>query len=76
MSYNSNGGGYVMRDAVLWRKISHITILLAETLQIDVERALDLFYSTDTYTQLTNPKSGLQLMSDQYILENILAELK
>ena len=37
-----------MRDAVLWRKISHITILLAETLQIDVERALDLFYSTDT----------------------------
>lgn len=65
-----------MRDAALWRKISHITILLAETLQIDVERALDLFYSTDTYTQLTNPKSGLQLMSDQYILENILAELK
>ena len=65
-----------MRDAVLWLKISHITILLAETLQIDVERALDLFYSTDTYTQLTNPKSGLQLMSDQYILENILAELK
>ena len=65
-----------MRDTVLWRKISHITILLAETLQIDVERALDLFYSTDTYTQLTNPKSGLQLMSDQYILENILAELR
>ena len=65
-----------MRDAALWRKISHITILLAETLQIDVERALDLFYSTDTYTQLTNPKSGLQLMSDQYILENILAELR
>ena len=65
-----------MRDAVLWRKISHITMLLAETLQIDVERALDLFYPTDTYTQLTNPKSGLQLMSDQYILENILAELK
>jgi hypothetical protein len=51
-------------------------MLLAETLQIDVERALDLFYSTDTYTQLTNPKSGLQLMSDQYILENILAELR
>ena len=65
-----------MRDAVLWRKMSHITILLAETLQIDVERALDLFYSTDTYTQLTNPKSGLQLMSDQYILQNNLAELR
>ena len=51
-------------------------MLLADALQIDAERALDLFYSTDTYTQLTDPKSGLQLMSDQYILENILAELK
>lgn len=65
-----------MKDAVLWRKISYITMLLADALQIDAERALDLFYSTDTYTQLTDPKSGLQLMSDQYILENILAELK
>lgn len=65
-----------MRDSVLWRKLSHITMLLAETLQIDAERALDLFYSTNTYRQLTNPKSGLQLMSDQYILENILDELK
>lgn len=76
MCYASIGGGYVMKDAVLWRKISHITMLLADALQIDAERALDLFYSTDTYTQLTDPKSGLQLMSDQYILENILAELK
>ena len=69
-------GEFVMRDSVLWRKLSHITMLLAETLQIDAERALDLLYSTNTYRQLTNPKSGLQLMSDQYILENILDELK
>lgn len=51
-------------------------MLLADTLQIDAERALDLLYSTQTYCQLTDPKSGLQLMSDQYLLENILAELK
>ena len=49
---------------------------LAEALQIDAERALDLLYSTKTYSQLSDPKSGMQLMSDQYILENILAELK
>lgn len=65
-----------MRDNVLWSKLSHITMLLAETLQIDAERALDLLYSTKTYSQLNDPKSGLQLMSDQYILENILSELK
>lgn len=64
-----------MRDSVLWRKISHVIVLLAETLQIDAERAIDLFYSTKTYHQLTDPSSGLQLMSDQYILENVLEEL-
>ena len=65
-----------MRDSVLWRKISHVIVLLAETLQIDAERAIDLFYSTKTYHQLTDPSSGLQLMSDQYILENVLEELE
>lgn len=65
-----------MRDSVLWRKISHVIVLLAEALQIDAERAIDLFYTTKTYHQLTDPSSGLQLMSDQYILENVLDELK
>ena len=65
-----------MRDTVLWRKISHIIVLLAETLHIDAEQAIDLFYSTKTYHQLKDSSTGLQLMSDQYILENLLAELK
>ena len=65
-----------MRDNVLWRKLSHIILLLAEYLQIDMERALDLFYSTKTYQQLSDPRYGLQLMSDQYLLENVLEELR
>ena len=65
-----------MRDSALWRKQSHIIMMLAEILQIDVERALDLFYSTQTCQQLADPKYGLQLMSDQYIVENILEELR
>ena len=65
-----------MRDSVLWRKISHVIMLLADTLQIDAERAIDLFYTTKTYHQLTDPSSGLQLMSDKYILEDVLNELK
>jgi hypothetical protein len=64
-----------MRDSVLWRKESHIIMLLADALQINAERALDVFYSTKAYKQLADPKYGLQLMSDPYILENILAEL-
>lgn len=65
-----------MRDNVLWRKQSRIIMLLAETLHISAERALDLFYSTEVYQQLTNSKSGLQLMSDQYILEYLINELR
>ena len=65
-----------MRNSVLWRKQSHIIMILAEKLQIDVERALDLFYSTKTYQMLSEPKYGLQLMSDYYIVENILEELR
>ncbi len=65
-----------MRNSVMWRKQSHIIMMLADILEIDAERALDLFYSTKTYQQLSNPRYGLHLMSDQYIVDNILEELR
>ena len=57
-----------MRDQVLWRKTGRIAALLAERLDIDTERALDLLYNSRTYAIFTNPESGLQLLSDEYIL--------
>lgn len=65
-----------MKDNVLWRKQSRIIMLLADALQIDAERALDLFYTTKVYQQLSDPKYGLQLMSDDYILEELIEELR
>ena len=65
-----------MRDTVLWRKQSRIIMLLAEKLQIDAERALALFYSTKVYQHMSLPKYGLQLMSDGYILDEIIDELR
>ncbi len=65
-----------MRDNVLWRKQSHIIMMLADTLQIDAERALDVFYSTKTAEQLAQPEYGLHLMSDQYLVDNILQEIR
>lgn len=50
--------------------------MLAEALQIDAERALDIFYSTKVYQQLSDPKYGLQLMSDALILEEFIEELR
>ena len=65
-----------MRDQVLWRKVARIAILLAERLDIDTERALDILYNSYTYTLLANPASGLQLQSDSYVLTNLLRELE
>ena len=64
-----------MRDQVFWRKTGRIAVLLAERLDIDTERALDLLYNSHTYNLLANPDSGLQLQSDTYILNDLLREL-
>ena len=65
-----------MRDSVLWRKQSRIIILLADSLNISPERALDLYYRTKVYEHMADPKYGLQLMSDDYILEELKNELR
>ena len=65
-----------MRDQVLWRKTGRIAALLAERLDIDKERALDLLYNSRTYAIFTNPESGLQLLSDEYILTDLMKELE
>lgn len=65
-----------MRDNVLWRKQSRIIMLLANVLNISPERALDLYYNTKVYEQMTDPKYGLQLMSDDYIVEELIEELR
>lgn len=61
-----------MRSDILERKIARIVVLLASELKVTEEQALDIFYSTDTYRQLTNPEYGLHLMSDGYVIEDVL----
>ena len=64
-----------MRDQIFWRKTGRIATLLADRLNIDTERALDILYNSHTYNLLANPDSGLQLQSDTYILHDLLREL-
>lgn len=65
-----------MRDNVLWRKIARITIMISETLHVSSETALDLFYSSKVYSMLVDSKYGLQTMSDAYILEEFMNEIR
>lgn len=64
-----------MRDQVLWRKISRIILLLAEHLDISPEQAMEVFYNSRTSSMLRDEGYGLHLMSDAYIVEDILREL-
>lgn len=65
-----------MRDNVLWRKIARIIIMISENLHISSERALDLFYRSRVYLMLVDPKYGLQTMSDTYIYDEFMLELR
>lgn len=64
-----------MRNDVLERKIARIIVALAEERGISEEDALDLFYMTETYQHLVDPETGLRLMSDGYILEEVRERL-
>ena len=64
-----------MRDQVIWRKTARIIAILADSLSISHERAMDLFYNSHTFELFSNPASGLQLFSDDYIVNDVLAEL-
>lgn len=59
----------------MWRKTARIIQLAAEELDVPVERAMDMFYNSETFALLDNPDSGLQLMGDRYVLDSFLREL-
>ena len=65
-----------MKDYLLYRKITRIILQLAEELHISKKRALLLFYSTKVGQQFHDPKYGYQLMSDTYIVNDIMSELQ
>ncbi|MGN1229090.1 MAG: DUF3791 domain-containing protein [Prevotella sp.] len=65
-----------MKDYILFRKITRIIIQLAEELHISPKRALLLFYKTQVGQQLHDPKYGYQIMSDTYIVNDIISELR
>lgn len=61
---------------MLWRKIARIIVMIADGLQISSERALDLFYKSNVYEMLVDPRYGLQTMSDTYIYDEFMKELR
>ena len=66
----------MLSDVLMWNKIGRIVTLLAERLNVTSERALDIFYTSKTNERLHDEKTGLYLMSDLYIVDDIILELQ
>ncbi len=65
-----------MLDFLLWNKIARIIAQLAETLNISTDRALQIFYDSEVCQMLHNKEYGLHLMSDTYIVNDLIEELR
>lgn len=66
----------MISDLLLWNKIGRIIVLLGERLNVSSERALGIFYESDTCERLHDPDTGLYLMGDLYIVNDIIRELQ
>lgn len=66
----------MLSDLLMWNKIGRIVTLLSERLNISSERALDIFYTSRTNERLHDENTGLYLMSDLYIVDELILELQ
>ena len=66
----------MLRDSQLWMKIGRICTLLAKRLDISPERAFDIFQMSKTNELLHDERSQLYLMSDLYIVDDVIMELQ
>ncbi len=66
----------MLRNDQMWYKIGGIVMSLATQLNISPERALELFYTSKTCDDLHDPDTMLYSFSDNYIADEVIAELR
>ena len=69
-------GSPLINETLLQMKYARIVSLLAKQIGITRERALGLFYTSDTYTYLSERKYHLHNMGDAYLVDEIIMELQ
>ncbi|MDR1003819.1 MAG: DUF3791 domain-containing protein [Prevotellaceae bacterium] len=66
----------MLSDILMWNKIGRIVTLVAERLDIEPEKAFDVFYESKTCERLHDPQDYLYLMGDLYIVDELVTELQ
>lgn len=65
-----------INETLLQMKYARVVLLLAETINVSPERALDVFYNSDTYRYLSQKMFHLHNMGDAYLVDEIILELQ
>lgn len=65
-----------MLEFTLRRKIARVIKQLADTLDISYTMAIALFYTTDTCRMMHDPKCQIHFMSDTYLVNDVISELR
>lgn len=60
----------------MWNKIGRIVMRLSERLDVSMPKAMDIFYLSKTCADFHNPETELYLFSDDYIVDNVIEDLR
>lgn len=63
-----------VREILLWQQIGCIVVAVAQKMQVSYKKALDIFYASDTCRRLHDERTGLYLLSDLYIADEVIRE--
>ena len=64
----------VIQEIIMSNRIGSISDEIAKRLNIEPLKALELFYASKTCEDLHNKKTGLNLYSDLYVVDEFLFE--
>ena len=65
----------VIQEIIMSNRIGAISVILARMLDIDVVKALKMFYSSKTCANLHDKSTGLYLYGDMYITDEFIMEM-
>lgn len=66
----------LINETLLQMKYARIIDLLAQRLDISHPRALEVFYNSDTYRYMSRKMYHLHNMSDAYVADEVMLELR
>ncbi len=76
LKYEDPAKSPIIQEIIISNRIGAISVDLAERLDIEPIRALQLFYESKTCAHLHDKSTGLYLYGDKYIADEFMREIE